>query len=164
MLIILEIFLGAMTLVFVVSTFIGIPCLPTHRAQARRMIELSGIGPGDMVIDLGAGHGRLLFLAADRGARAIGYELNPFLVAYIWIKSKIIRTRGVVEIHWRSLFHADVSRADAVFCFLFERHMAALQEKLFREMKAGSRIVAYVFPFRGRAHRLKDQGIFVYDV
>jgi len=150
--------------VLFVSSLIGIPCLPTHPQQARLMIELVNIKTGDKVVDLGAGHGRLLFLAAQKGAQAIGYELNPILVLWIWIKSKVARYPGKVIIRWQSLFKADVSEADTVFCFLFEGYMKRLEEKLFSQMKPGAKIIAYVFPFPNREYLSKEQGVFLYEI
>ncbi len=156
--------IGVIFAIVLISTIIGIPCLPTHRKQARKMIELAEIKPGDKVIDLGAGHGRLLFLAAQKGAHAVGYELNPVLVAWIWIKSQIIKTPGMVEIKMRSLFTADVRSADTVFCFLFPGYMDKLEEKLFSQMKPGTKIVAYVFPFPNKKYTHKEEGCFVYKI
>jgi SAM-dependent methyltransferase len=146
-----------------ISSFIGIPCLPTHRAQARKMIELARIQPGQTVIDLGAGHGRLLFLAAEAGAEAIGYELNPILVLYIKIRALLSRQKKV-RVYWRSLYKADVSRADTVFCFLFESYMRQVEEKLFAEMRPGAKIIAYVFSFPNKKFVLKTEGVRVYEV
>jgi ubiquinone/menaquinone biosynthesis methyltransferase len=46
-----------------------------------RLIELSGIGPGDRVLDLACGTGDLSLLAAARGARVIGLDLVPQMLA-----------------------------------------------------------------------------------
>jgi len=137
--------------------------LPTHRVQARKMIELAAIKPGDTIFDLGAGHGRLLFFAAAAGAIAIGYELNPILVLYIRLRAFLYRQKNV-HIHCRSLFTADTKNADTVFCFLFPKYMAKLEDKLFSEMKPGAKIIAYVFPFPHKKHALKTEGVFVYRV
>jgi|SRR3989339_1075842 len=154
---------GFIFAVVLISTLIGIPCLPTHRAQARKMIELAAIKPGDMIFDLGAGHGRLLFLAAEAGATAIGYELNPILVLYVRLRAFLYKQKNV-QIYCQSLFTADVKNADTVFCFLFPKYMAKLEEKIFSEMKPGAKIIAYVFPFPHKKHVLKTEGVFVYHV
>jgi len=163
-LLILSAAIGFLFIIILISTLIGIPCLPTHRKQARLMIELADIHPGDKVVDLGAGHGRLLFLAAAQGAQATGYELNPFLVLYIWLKTKLKKTPGTVRIKWQSLFKAEVGDADAVFCFLFPGYMPKLDAKLFGDMKAGARIITYVFSFSGRVPIIKKEGVSLYKV
>jgi SAM-dependent methyltransferase len=42
--------------------------------RARLVAELAGVGPGDRVVDVGSGPGRLLREAAERGATAVGVE------------------------------------------------------------------------------------------
>lgn len=60
----------------------GAPYVPTHRRQLdvafRKLYPLSR---GDVLLDLGSGDGVVLRKAASYGAAAIGYELNPLLVA-----------------------------------------------------------------------------------
>ncbi|MEL6893224.1 MAG: rRNA adenine N-6-methyltransferase family protein [Actinomycetota bacterium] len=45
------------------------------------LVESSGIGRGDLVLDLGAGDGAITRRLADRGARVIAFELHPGRVA-----------------------------------------------------------------------------------
>lgn len=138
--------LGAIFGVVALSGVIGVPCLPTHRKQARKIIELADLSLGQQVIDLGCGHGRLLFLAAKTGAISVGYELNPILVWYIKIRAWFQKQHNL-KVYCQSLFDADVSQVDVVFCFLYPTYMKRLQNKLFKEMKPGAKIISYTFPF-----------------
>ena len=155
--------LGIM-LVMVWSVLVGVPLVPTHMPQAKRMMELGGVAPGKTIIDLGSGAGRLIFLAAELGATAIGYELNPFL--YFWTLYIIWRRglHGKVSMRFRSLYKADVSQADVVFAFLFPKPMKMLEPKLLGEMHPGAKIVSYGFSMPGVVPAVKEQGIYVYDV
>ena len=156
--------LGIAALVMFISAIVGVPFVPTHRRQARLMMDLAQIGPGSRVVDLGSGAGRLLFLAAARGATAIGYELNPFL--YIWTKI-MIWLKGLshrVEVRCQSLYKADVSQADVILAFLFPKPMQKLGPKLFVQLPLGARIVSYAFSIPGVEPVIKQEGIFVYDV
>jgi len=61
---------------------------PTDRITVRRILFLSGVKPGERLIDLGCGDGRIVVAAArEFGADAIGVEIDPFRVlwARIWI-------------------------------------------------------------------------------
>lgn len=150
--------------VVLLSSLIGVPCLPTHKKQARLMIELAQIKPGMKIIDLGSGTGRLLFLAGQNGAHAIGYELNPVLWCWTKILAKFKKLPGKVEVRMQSLFLADWRDADVVFCFLFENYMKKLEDRLFAELKPGAKIVIYVFPFLHHEPAIIKEGVRVYVV
>lgn len=44
--------------------------------HASRLVRGARIGPGHLVLDLGAGHGALTALLADSGARVVAFELD----------------------------------------------------------------------------------------
>lgn len=150
--------------VMLISAIVGVPFLPTHRRQARLMMELGQIGPGKKVVDLGSGAGRLLFLAAKAGAIADGYELNPIL--YVWTQLVILLGgyRGRVRVHFQSLYQAPVGEKDVVFAFLFPEPMRRLGPKLFAELKPGARIVSYTFSIPNKTPLEKREGVYVYMV
>src|SRR5262245_36628167 len=55
---------------------------PTRHAIADAMLQLAGVGPTDVVYDLGSGDGRIPIIAAQKyGARGVGIEIDPSLVA-----------------------------------------------------------------------------------
>ncbi len=53
---------------------------PTTDNSVKEMLKISHLTSKDTLIDLGSGDGRILIAAANLGAKAIGYEINPFLV------------------------------------------------------------------------------------
>lgn len=142
--------------------FLGVPFLPTHRKQARKMMEMAQIKPGMKVIDLGSGAGRLLFMAADLGATVAGYELNPFLV--LWTKLMILLKgkSGQIKVFYKSIYDADIADADVIFLFLYPSHMKKLTDKIFVEMKDDAVILSYVFEFRNYTPVTKEEGIRLY--
>lgn len=71
---------GAIVLLFGFVVAFGAPYVPSHRRDVWRVFEHLKIGNRDVVADAGSGDGLVLREAAKRGARAIGYELNPILV------------------------------------------------------------------------------------
>jgi 23S rRNA (adenine-N6)-dimethyltransferase len=48
---------------------------------ARHVVRAAGVGAGDLVVDLGAGHGALTRALVDVGARVVAVELHPGRVA-----------------------------------------------------------------------------------
>lgn len=60
----------------------GAPYVPSHRRFVRlAFTKLYKLSSKDVVVDLGSGDGLVLRIAAEKASRAIGYELNPILVA-----------------------------------------------------------------------------------
>ena len=70
-----------LVLVFGFVVFRGAPYVPTRRRDLEKAFtEVYPLSDKDVVVDIGSGDGVVLRQAAQRGARAVGYELNPVLV------------------------------------------------------------------------------------
>lgn len=160
----LELVLVVIFIAFALSAIIGVPFLQTHLPQAKRMVELAELKPGMTALDLGSGAGRLMFLAAQSGAKVIGYELNPFLA--LLTKFRIIKKglKNSVSVRCQSLYNANLKSADVVFVFLFPKPMARLAPRFFSELKPGAKIISYAFKIPDRIPVHEEQGIFVYTV
>src|SRR5687768_6203569 len=55
--------------------------VPTPQPLVDTMLNMAKVTPMDFVIDLGSGDGRTVITAAKRGAKAMGIEYNPDMVA-----------------------------------------------------------------------------------
>lgn len=137
-----------------IASLTGAPFVPTKNASADAMIRLAEIRSGDVVYDLGSGDGKLLVLAARKGARATGYEINPMLVLF----SKL---RGT-NTHWKNFWGADIHDADVIFIYLLPWKMERLAEKLKKECKKGTTIVSNSFIFPGWKIYRQDSANHVY--
>ena len=62
---------------FTISSISGATWVPARAYDIEALLDDAKIKPGSVYIELGCGDGRLVRGAAKRGARAIGYELNP---------------------------------------------------------------------------------------
>ena len=71
--------LVVLVLMFGFVIFFGAPYLPTLKKQQQEALDLLDLQPGQLLLELGSGDGRLLRMAADRGINVIGYEINPIL-------------------------------------------------------------------------------------
>lgn len=142
--------LFALFIFFLTIAFItGAPFVPSTSDVADTMIRMAGLSKGDTVYDLGSGDGRLLFLAAARGANAVGFEINPFLVIFTRIKARMYQYGNCIRVYCRNFWLEDVSGADVVFIYLIPWRMERLRKKLERELKPGSLVVSNSFIFRG---------------
>lgn len=142
----------------------GAPFVPTHGSRVARMVELSGIKPGQKAVDLGSGDGRIVIAMARAGAIAHGYEINPFLVW--WSRYKIRREKlsDRAFIHLGSFWGKNLSEFDVVTLFGTTHIMKCLEKKLKKELRPGSRVVSYVFTFPSWEYIQKESAIFVYSL
>lgn len=129
----------------VLAGFRGAVYLPTFSATLKGMLQLAELRPGETLVDLGSGDGRIVIQAALQGARATGYEINPLLVLISRIKARL---KGASNASFRAtnFWDADLRDVDVVAVYLVPAFMPKLKEKVLREMKPGSRIVAGVYP------------------
>jgi SAM-dependent methyltransferase len=118
--------------------------VPTPPDLVELMLDMAGVGPDDLVVDLGSGDGRNIIAAARRGARGIGVEYNDDLVAY---SRRIAREQGVSHLARfvkEDMYAADVSEATVLALFLLPSHMEKMIPQ-FLSMRPGSRIVVNTF-------------------
>jgi len=138
----------------------GAPYLPTLKKQQKEALDLLALKPGQLLIELGSGDGRILKEAARRGIRATGYEINPFLVIYskisCWPERKLVQT------HWRNFWHVSIKPADGIYTFLLERYMSKLAEKIISEIDKPLNLVSFSFELPGRKPVNKQSGLNLY--
>ncbi len=140
--IILVWFLGFILILFCFVVFFGAPYVPTRNQDLKKVFSDIKLPKNALVIDLGSGDGRLLYMAAQKGYSVIGYEINPVL----WLTSSYhLRKFPNASVQLKSMWRADVSKADLVFTFLATKYMSKLEDKLQKEMKPGSYFASYVF-------------------
>lgn len=119
--------------------------VPTPPAVVAGIMELAGVGVGDVLHDLGSGDGRLVVAAAELGARGIGTDLDPSLVERSRVLALEAGVERQTEFRLGNFFDADVSDATVVTLYLFHNLNRALMPKLQREMRAGSRLISHSF-------------------
>ena len=139
----------------------GAPYLPTRRKESDQALDLINLKPGEVFVDLGCGDGRLLVLAATRGLRAVGYELNPFLAIYAWVRTR--RYGRQVKVKWGNFWRADLSGADGVFVFLIGHHMKRLDRLIGRYSKNRQiKLVSHAFKIPDKQPSAKKGPLYLY--
>ena len=118
--------------------------VPTPQPLVEKMLDLAKLTPQDFHMDLGSGDGRTVITAAKRGARSLGIEYNPDMVA---LSQKNAADAGVTaraQFRQADLFETDFSQANVVTLFLLPSINMKLRPKIL-DMKPGTRIVANTF-------------------
>ncbi len=153
------VFIGLAGLLFVIKVLYGISialvlpvtqgALYVSTAKARVLAFLDAVAPepGQLLVDLGCGDGRVLRCASRRyRVQARGYELNP--LAYL--KARLLSVGYAdVAIHRKNFWTVDLSPADVVCCYLYPDVMLRLAGKLRAELKPGATVVSCNFPLPG---------------
>ncbi|XP_061444043.1 ATP synthase subunit C lysine N-methyltransferase isoform X2 [Rhineura floridana] len=107
-------------------------CLPFVPATSKQIENVLNMlkGRNGSLVDIGSGDGRIVIAAAKVGFKAVGYELNPWLVWY---------SRYCA---WREGVHQD-----AKFYISDLWKMLQLEKKLGEELRLDARVIACRFPF-----------------
>lgn len=119
-----------------------VPYQPSPEAVVQGMLDLAKVGPGDFVIDLGSGDGRIPIEAAKRGARGLGIEIDPGLITESRRNAAAANVADRVEFRNQNLFEADLSRATVVTLYLFPEVNMRLRPRL-QALRPGTRIVSH---------------------
>jgi len=118
--------------------------VPTPQAVVDKMLDMAQVTASDYVIDLGSGDGRTVITAAKRGAKALGIEYNPDMVA---LSQKNAAAAGVTNratFAKADLFESDFSQATVITMFLLPDINLRLRPKIL-DLKPGTRIASNTF-------------------
>jgi SAM-dependent methyltransferase len=107
------------------------------------MLRIANVGPGDHVIDLGSGDGRIVILAAKRfGATGLGVEISPELVQQSLRHAREAGVAGRVAFREQDLFQTDLTAGTVVTMYLLPEVNLQLRPALLA-LKPGTRIVSH---------------------
>ncbi len=123
-----------------------VPYVQTPTDVVTEMLRLANVNAADVVYDLGSGDGRIVIAAArDFGARGVGIEIDPGLVALSMERAQRAGVGDRVSFRSDDLFEVDLSDATVVTLYLSYRMNQRLRPKLMRELRPGSRVVSHDF-------------------
>lgn len=124
---------------------LDVPYVPTPENVVEKMLDMANVGPGDYVIDLGSGDGRIVIAAAKRGAYGHGVDLNPKRIkearenaVKAGVDDRVIFVQG-------NIFETDFSRASVVTMYLLNSVNIQLRPGLIANLRPGSRLVSHDF-------------------
>ena len=162
--------LHALAIVVVHPITQGAMYTSTGRVKIRKALDAVIMKPGELLVDIGCGDGRVLRAARKRyGVSCLGFEINP--IAYSKARLLTMGRKGV-KIRCRNFWKADLGKADIVSCYLFPDVMRRLGAKLAKELASGARVISFNFPIPGWKHeavlradsRLHNDPIYIYRI
>ena len=159
---------GVVGAVFLLTVLFGAPYVPTHKKQARlAFTKLRPVTKKDVVLDIGSGDGVVLGEALAAGAgRAVGFEINPLLVAVAKVRLRTYKTRAVVRVRnfWEASFPEDVT---VVYTFGESRDIAKMYGRVQAEAtRLGRKIdfISYAFAVPNQPNFTQEGAVFLYKV
>jgi precorrin-6B methylase 2 len=118
--------------------------VPTTYPMIAKMLDLAKVKRDDLAIDLGSGDGRMVIAVAQRGARAIGVEWNPELIALSERRAKAAGVTNRVRFVRHDMFTYDISEATVLPLFMLPEQFEKLTPK-FLALRPGTRIVVNTY-------------------
>jgi SAM-dependent methyltransferase len=120
------------------------PYVQTPQNIVDAMLDIAKVGPGDYVIDLGSGDGRMVITAAKRrGARGFGVELDRRLVALANRNAAKAGVASRAAFYQGDLHATDVSRATVMTIYLLPEVNLMIRGRLLATLRPGTRIVSH---------------------
>lgn len=119
--------------------------VPTPDHVVETMLDMAEVGPGDYVIDLGCGDGRIVIAAAKRGAYGHGVDLDPQRIEEARKNAREAGVDDKVVFEVENIYETDFSRASVVTMYLFPSINLKLRPSLLKNLEPGSRIVSHDF-------------------
>jgi cyclopropane fatty-acyl-phospholipid synthase-like methyltransferase len=127
-----------------------IPFVPTPVEVIDKMLELAEVKKGDVVYDLGSGDGRIVIRAAQKfGVRAVGIEMDSWLLAKARKDAKAAGVTHLVEFRAQDALKADISKATVVTLYMLPWFNEAMKPSFKKYLPPGARIVAHDFTIEG---------------
>ena len=118
--------------------------VPTPDALVAAMLDMAKVTPQDFVMDLGSGDGRTVIAAAKRGARAVGIEYNPEMVALSRRNAAAAGMGDRASFQNADLFTIDLSKAQVITMFLLPSINMKLRPTILN-LRPGTRVVSNTF-------------------
>jgi SAM-dependent methyltransferase len=123
------------------------PYVQSPPEVVERMLRLAEPKPGELLVDLGSGDGRIVIEAAKKyGARGLGVDIDPRLVKLAQDNAQAAGVAALARFEKRDLFELDFGGVDIVSAYLLPEVNLQIRPKLLA-MKPGTRIVTHDYHF-----------------
>jgi Methyltransferase domain len=130
------------------GSFLPTPYIPSTNLAVDEMLRVADVKPGDFVVDLGSGDGRIVIAAArDYGARGLGIDIDAALVTESIENARKAGVEDRVAFRQGDALTAEISEATVVTLYLLPNLVEKLKPRLLAHLKPGTRIVAHDFGF-----------------
>lgn len=120
-----------------------VPFVASELEVVDAMLALAGVGPDDVVYDLGCGDGRIVNRAAKAlGARGVGVDIDPRRIADARRSARFSGISDRVEFRVEDLFETELTGATVVALYLLPEVNLRLRPRLLTRLRPGARVVS----------------------
>lgn len=141
---------------------VGAPYLPALTPQVITALRLLDLKPGQSLLEIGSGDGKVLLAAAKQGIRVYGIELNPLLVIVSLWRTR--QYRKLVTIYWGDVWHKKWPVTDAIYVFGLDRVVEKLHTKIVQNCHTSIRVASVGFPIQSAELTREENGVFLYII
>jgi len=128
---------------------LDVPYVPTPPEVVDRMLEMANVGPGDYVMDLGSGDGRIVIAAVQKGAFGHGVDLDPKRVREARENAEEEKVTDRVLFLQQDLFETEIREASVITMYLLPSVNEELRPRLLEDLRPGTRVVSHQFDMNG---------------
>jgi protein-L-isoaspartate O-methyltransferase len=125
------------------------PYYPTPETIVEEMLKLGGMKTGEKMFDLGSGDGRIVIIAAKKGADATGVEFDEDLYKRSTERIKKLGLQKTARIIHGDVLKQNYAAADLITVYLLPLSNDKMRPILEGQLKKGARVVAHDFEFSG---------------
>jgi len=120
------------------------PFVETPMPVVEKMLEMTRVGPGDVVYDLGCGDGRIVITAAKTyGARGVGVDIDPRRIAESRAAAENAGVEDLVKFLCEDATKTDISEATVLAIYLLPESNELLRPRFDAQLKPGTRVVCH---------------------
>lgn len=164
---------------FAFPQFSPVPYFPTNKKDLPKILELLQLKNGQVLIDLGAGDGILVFEAAKMAfhknltTKFVAVELNPFLVLILHLRRIFHANRRNIRIIWGDMFKINLKEVNiknlissVIYLYISPWYLEKVYKKLRKELGSFT-LISYFYAIPHFKPTKKIEGvhpIFIYNI
>ena len=145
----------------------GAPWVPSSLGTVKKMLQMAEVTSGQKVVDLGAGDGRIVIVAARLfGAQAVGVEIDPIRCLIANSLICMLGLRKKAHVYHSNMCDFDLSDVDVVTVYLLQGTNQKIKDWLGEQLPSGAKIVSHSFSMDGWMPSAIDdtKNIFMYEI
>lgn len=105
-------------LVFASPKLSVIPYFPTASTDLLVIKRALNLQKNNILYDLGAGDGKIIFSLKQNNVKVVGVETNPYLILFMHLRRLFAHNKKQIVIVWQSLFSTNLQEATHIYLFV----------------------------------------------